>query len=112
MSPVGASDGAFCLRRLSGFASYRESARSFAMDWLPTIHPVAVVVMTLGFLVGASLMLAVIDLKFVSQRNTIELTMPEIRERTHAARPRRKDGGLKPGVPLAIARVIAFAAAS
>jgi hypothetical protein len=83
-----------------------------AMDWLPTIHPVAVVVMTLGFLVGASLMLAVIDLKFVSPRNTVELTMPEIRERTHAARPRRKDGGLKPRVPLAIARVIAFAAAS
>ena len=32
------------------------------MNWLPTIHPVTVVVMALGSLLGASLMLAVFDL--------------------------------------------------
>jgi hypothetical protein len=33
-----------------------------------TIHPVTVVAMTLGSLLGASLMLAVIELKFVHKR--------------------------------------------
>jgi hypothetical protein len=82
------------------------------MNWLQTIHPVTVVVMSLGSLLGASLMLAAL----------------EIRERTLAAKPRRKDGslitrtfrrvslcdrtrsGLTPSVPLAIARVLASAA--
>ena len=100
------------------------------MNWLQTIHPVAVVIMTFGFLVGASLMLAIIDLKLVSQTAARELTALEIRERTLAARPRRKNGslirrtfrhvslcdrtksGLTPSVPLAIARVLAFAARS
>ena len=41
------------------------------MNWLQTIHPVALVVMTFGFLVGASLMLAVIDLKLVSQNGCL-----------------------------------------
>jgi hypothetical protein len=82
------------------------------MNWLPTIHPVTVVVTTFGSLLGAALMLSAL----------------EIRERTLAAKPRRKDGsltrrafrrvslcdrtrsGLTPNVPLAIARVLASAA--
>ena len=35
-------------------------ARSLAMSWLQTIHPVTVVVIACGFLLGASLTLAVI----------------------------------------------------
>jgi len=82
------------------------------MNWLPTIHPVTVVVMGIGSLLGASLMLAAL----------------EIRERRLAAELRRKNGflirrpfrrgslcdrtrsGLTPNVPLAIARVLASAA--
>jgi hypothetical protein len=81
------------------------------MNWLQTIHPVTLVVMTFGSLLGASLMLAAL----------------EIRERTLAAKLRWKDGslirrtfrrvslsdrtrsGLAPSVPLAIARVLASA---
>lgn len=99
------------------------------MSWLQTIHPVTVVVMTFGFLLGASLMLAVIDLKLISQ-TAGELTALEIRERTLGAKSRRKDGslirrtfrrvslcdrkrrGLTLSVPSAIARVFAFAAGS
>jgi hypothetical protein len=98
------------------------------MNWLQTIHPVTVVVMSLGSLLGASLTLAVFDLKLVSQTAACELTAPEIRERTLAAKLQRKDGslikrtfrrvslcdrtrsGLTPSVPLAIARVLASAA--
>jgi hypothetical protein len=97
------------------------------MNWLQTIHPVTVVVMTFGSLLGASLMLAVFDLKLVSQTAACELTALEIRERTLNAKPRWKDGslirrtfrrvslcdrarsGLTPSVPLAIARVLASA---
>ena len=100
------------------------------MSWLQTIHPVTVVVMTFGFLLGASLMLAVIDLKLISQTAACELTALEIGERTLGAKSRRKDGslirrtfrrvslcdrkrrGLTPSVPSAIARVFAFAAGS
>ena len=82
------------------------------MNWLQTIHPATVVVMSIGSLLGASLMLAAL----------------EIRERRLAAKPRRKDGplirrtfrrvslcdrtrsGQTPNVPLAIARVFASAA--
>jgi hypothetical protein len=98
------------------------------MNGLQTIHPVTVVAMTFGSLLAASLMLAVFDLKFVSQTAARELTAPEIRGRTLAAKPRWKDGSLirrtfrrvslcdrtrngsTPSVPLAIARVLASAA--
>ncbi len=82
------------------------------MNWLPTIHPVTVVVATFGALLGAALMQSAL----------------EIRERRLAAKPRRKDGflirrtfrrvslcdrtrnGSTPSVPLAIAQVLASAA--
>ena len=98
------------------------------MNWLQTIHPVTVVVMAFGSLLGASLMLAVFELKSVSPTAVCELTALEIRERTLTAKPRWKDGslirrnfrrvslcdrarsGLSPSVPWAIARVLASAA--
>jgi hypothetical protein len=82
------------------------------MNWLQTIHPVTVVVVTFGSLFGISLTLAALG----------------IRDRTLAAKPRRKGdyligrtvrrvslcdrtrSGLTPSVPLAIARVLASAA--
>jgi hypothetical protein len=88
------------------------------MSWLQAIHPVTAVIMTLGFLLGASLMQVVIDLKFVSQAAARELAA------------RRKDGSLTrrtfrrgslcdrtksdliPSVPLAIARLLASAVGS
>ena len=57
------------------------------MNWLQTIHPVTVVVMALGSLLGTSLMLAVFDLKLVSQTAACELMESEIRERTLTAKP-------------------------
>jgi hypothetical protein len=93
------------------------------MNWLQTIHPVTVVVMTFGALLGASLMLAATDLKFVSQTAACERTGLEIKGRALAAKPRRirrafrrvslcdrTRSGLTPSVPLAIARVLASAA--
>ena len=99
------------------------------MSWLQVIHPVTVVIMTFGFLLGASLMLVVIDLKFLSRAAARELAAREIRERMLVT-PRRKDGSLirrtfqrsslcdrtrndlTPSVPLAIARLLASAVGS
>jgi hypothetical protein len=41
--------------------SEMENFRSVAMSWLQTVHPVTVVVIACGFLLGASLTLAVIN---------------------------------------------------
>jgi hypothetical protein len=99
------------------------------MSWLQTIHPVTVIVTALGFLLGASLMLAAIDLKFVSQAAVGELAARDIRQRRLGAL-RGKDGclirrtflrrslchrtrsDLTPSVPLAIARLLASAVGS
>jgi hypothetical protein len=37
-----------------------KNPRSFAMSWLQSVHPVTILVMASGFLLGALLMLAVI----------------------------------------------------